>query len=209
MKAPLELDQVKKRAVRHWFEDGLSEICIGGFFVLIGAVFLLQSLAQPGSLLTALLGIGAFVLVVLGIWLVRALIRRLKERLAYARTGYVVYHSPTKLQRVLSMFLGMLTAAIFGWLIVSYARSLSAWLPLWEGLALALPSAVLGQRTGLIRFHLYALITVLVSAGVSLSGAGDLVGSGWVFTSAGLLMSLAGTCVFVSYWRNTQPGQEA
>jgi len=136
------------------------------------------------------------------------MIRRLKERLTYARTGYVAYNPPTKLQRGLSIVLGMLTAAIFSWLIFSYAQSLSAWLPLWEGLALALPAAVIGQRSGLIRFHLYALCVVMISAVVSLTGAGDLVGSGWVFLEAGLLMSLAGASVFASYWRKSQPQQE-
>lgn len=203
------LEQVKQRAIQHWFEDGLSEICIGVYFVSIGVLFLLQTWPEPGSWLAGLLGLGTLVVVGLGVWLVRPLIRVLKERLAYPRTGYVAYHPPARLHRALSLFLGALMAAFFGWFILNYSQTTSAWLPVLEALALAVPAFVIGQRAGLIRFYLYALITIVISAGLSLSGTGDLVGTAWVFIAAGLVMAFSGLVVFILYLRNVRPPQEA
>lgn len=203
------LNQVKKRTLRYWFEDGLSETIIGAFFILIGLMFLIQALAVPGSLLAGLSGLGTALLVGLGVWLARLLIQRLKERLTYPRTGYVSYYPPSILQRALSLILGLIIAVLFGWFIFSYSQELLTWLPFVEGLALAALSFVIGQRAGLIRFYLYALVTILIGAVISLSGQGDYVGSGWVFITSGLFMSLMGLVALARYLRNSQPVQEA
>ncbi|HSF82701.1 MAG TPA: hypothetical protein VLA49_15810 [Anaerolineales bacterium] len=203
------LNQVKKRTLRYWFEDGLSETIIGAFFILVGLMFLIQALAEPGSLLAGLSGLGTALLVGLGVWLARLLIQRLKERLTYPRTGYVSYYPPSILQRALSLILGLIIAVLFGWFIFSYSQELLAWLPFVEGLALAALSFVIGQRAGLFRFYLYALVTLLIGVVLSISGQGDYVGSGWVFITSGLLMSLVGLVALARYLRNSQPVEEA
>lgn len=203
------LNQVKKRTLRYWFEDGLSETIIGAFFILVGLMFLIQALAEPGSLLAGLSGLGTALLVGLGVWLARLLIQRLKERLTYPRTGYVCYYPPSILQRALSLILGLIIAVLFGWFIFSYSQELLAWLPFVEGLALAALSFVIGQRAGLFRFYLYALVTLLIGVVLSISGQGDYVGSGWVFITSGLLMSLVGLVALARYLRNSQPVEEA
>lgn len=204
-----QLNQVKKRAARYWFEDGLIEITIGFFFICIGITFLLQGLAEPGSFLAGVIGLVSAVLVVLGVFLVRPLLRRLKERLTYGRTRYVAYSNPSRLQRTLSVSFGVLMVGFYLWFILHYWPGLYAWLPFLEGLALATPAFIIGNRTGLIRFYLFALIMVILSASLALSGNDDLLDSALMFISAGILMVFSGVVVLISYLRKSQPRQEA
>ena len=91
--------KIKLDASRYWFEDGLSEITLGMLFLIIGLVLQAETLIPPGSFLSGLNALTSFILVFGGIWLVRRVIRFLKDRLIYPRTGYVGYRKAYPVQR--------------------------------------------------------------------------------------------------------------
>lgn len=201
--------QIKKHTIRYWFDDGISEINVGGLFILIGIFVLLQGLFESGSFLAGFSGFAGAILMGLGIWAARSLTTTLKERVTYPRTGYVSYHQPGGFQRWLSVFLGGFVAAFFVWLIRSYPEIIQAWIPLIEGLAMALFAFTIGQRTGLFRFYFLMLFAVFSGTCLSLYSASDLTGTGWFFISMGLVLASSGLIALTRYLRKSKPSSGA
>src|SRR6185369_4688276 len=89
MEQGVDVNEITRRAQRHWMEDGLVELMLGllmstqmGVYMLAGAlpvgfIFLAQALV-----LASTLGIVAG-------------FKRLKSRVSFPRTGYVAFPKPT------------------------------------------------------------------------------------------------------------------
>ena len=191
------LDQLTKRPVQYWFEDGLGELVTAIVFILIGGLFLIQTAATQPTVAVAA-GILGIIVIGGGPWLSRRLLTRLKERVIYPRTGYVKYPAFPRSQRIIS---AVAAAAVAGGLVVIaniYEEPLN-WLPLIEGTAVGVLLYVQASRVSLLRLHLEALASVLLGAGIAIIGLGDLVGSGLYFLGFGVLLALAGGITFASY----------
>jgi hypothetical protein len=200
--------EIKLDASRYWFEDGLSEITIGMLFLIIGLVLQAETLIPPGSFLSGLSGLTSFILVFGGIWLVRRVIPSLKGRLTYPRTGYVGYRRAYPVQRILTPVIVVLITAIMVWLFIKYPNASLAWVPLIQGVALAIFLLVIRLRSGLVRFHLLAIFTLLLSLGITLVSNGETLMIGAIFASFGLGLTLSGLIVLRRYLKHTQPKQE-
>lgn len=199
------IDQTKKHTMGYWFEDGLSEIIVGGLFAIIGLFTLLQGMLEPGSFLAGISGVAAVIIIGLGIWLARSLISWLKMRITYPRTGYVSYHQPEHFLKGFTSILSGLIAALFAWLIIRFSVIIQVWVPVIEGAALGLFMLVIGQRTGLVRFYILMLLAVIFGAIFSLFCSSDLTSSGWFFVSIGFSLVASGLLALSKYLRTSQP----
>ncbi len=90
-KHPVErgLEQARRRAWRYWYEDGISEMVIGAYFLGLGLVsWVADRVAATGGWAAGLAIVLWPLYVIGGIFLGRWLIRRGKETVTYARSGY-------------------------------------------------------------------------------------------------------------------------
>ena len=85
------LEQIKKQTFRYYYEDGLVEMSTGTLFTVIGLNTWLISILPSGTPLSIAAWILLPLLTIGGIIGVQRVMKRLKERLVYPRTGYIDY----------------------------------------------------------------------------------------------------------------------
>lgn len=204
---PDDVEQVRKRVYRYWYEDGLAEIATGCLFVLIGLVLGVQRLVPSGSPLTIIAGLAFPVVVVGGILAVRRLVDIAKERITYPRTGYVQYGRPGPRRRWLAAVLGGSMGIVVAALFANGPASL-VWLPLFQGLIIGAFWLYMGTRLDLIRFYVLAVFSALIGIAIALGGLADPMGSAAYFGGMGVVTVAGGGLALRNYLRQTQPAEE-
>jgi hypothetical protein len=199
-----ELDRVVQRTRQYWFADGLVELSVGGTFIILGLYFYLQSILPSGSLILFTLQAG-FVLLLFGIiFLSRYLVNKFKARLTFPRSGYVSYKRATRNQRILSASVALIIASLNVVLFVTTPLSLS-WIPAVTGSIVAVVWLMSGVRTGLLRFYLQALISVLLGAALSLLAWETYLSLAVYYSTMGLILIASGGLTLSKYLRQSPP----
>jgi hypothetical protein len=208
--ADIDLKRIKQRSIHYWFEDGLGEIVIGALFLMIGLSAFIEGLAAPGTTTRRVSGITGLLIMVSGPWLARPVLAKLKERITYPRTGYVSYRKTkvTRSRRIMSYILTLLIVGIVVGIISASPEKTLAWIPLIEGLAIGGFLLYLGHRTDLLRFYSLGVYAILLGAGLSVAGFGNLTGMGIFFIITGTTLLLSGGLSLKTYLRLTQPQTE-
>jgi len=83
------LTHVQQRARAYWFADGLNEIVGGAFAALLGMLILLQNYLQSAQ--ADILSTLTDMFLLAGVVSIPLLLRWMKERVTYPRSGYVAY----------------------------------------------------------------------------------------------------------------------
>jgi hypothetical protein len=196
-----DFNQLAQRTRRYWFTDGLAELVAGAAFLLLGLYFYLQAVLPADSLLLSLLQAG-FVLVFIGsMFLGKRVVRMLKDRLTYQRTGYVAYPPPERKHRWISAGFAIVMAALVAGLIVSFPSVLD-WVSALTGLIVAVFWIVTAARVGVLRFYGLALVSFLFGIVYSLAGSGEILGIAYFYTSMGFVMLISGGIVLFLYLRD-------
>jgi len=195
--------QAKQRAQRNWYTDGISELVFGGLCLLLGAYFWAQNSLKQESLLASLLSISLVLIVIGGTLLGRYLIHWLKERLTYARTGYISFQSPSKKRNVLTglvaLFLAMLVSALF-----ARAPASLEWIPAVSGLFFGAAWLFFGHRVGLARFYVLAIVSPLIGIASSLASLGEDIGLAAFYALLGVAIMISGGFTLFKYLRQYQ-----
>ena len=202
-----DIDMVVQRTYRYWYEDGLTEIGTGCLFILIGLLFLVESILPVNSPLQGISAFGLPVLVIGGMWVGRYVLRALKSRLTYPRTGYVAYRRQSSGRRWSAFLVAGGIGALVAVLFIATPASL-AWIPLLDGVAIAIVLLFLGYKVGLIRFYILAAISALAGAALSLSGIDDTAGTAAYFAGMGVALVASGVFALRTYLAETQPPVE-
>ncbi len=205
------LNKTHLRAIQYWFEDGIVEIAVGVLFLLLAGYFYVDA-TQPDSLLANLLG-GLFVLLLVSGWyLVGWIIKLLKERLTYPRTGYVAFRRDKNSQKpvrlALALSVGALMAAMFATLALNPPMGLN-FMPLGSGLVMALVFGLIGYRTALPRFYLLAAFGLVLGAGLGLSQIGNGLGMTAIYALMALALIGTGLVILSRYLRQNPAPAEA
>lgn len=199
------VQEARRRAFRYYYEDGLAELSMGFFFVLIAAAMWAYERVVAGTQYGLLLALAVLVFGLLGAMLAKRLISLVKERITYPRTGKVTYNE---------------RAGNRGrWLVIAAALVLAAaliWLPGWlsqasftQGALLTVILLYMGGNVGLPRMQAAALLPAIVGLLAAYYRLGDILGSALVFASLGLLLALLGGWAWVRYLReNPAPDEE-
>jgi hypothetical protein len=151
MNASLDAKAVARNAVRDSLQDGLIELSLGVYFLLIGLV------------IQAKLLILFFLLVVVA----QPLLKQLKERYTYPRIGYVKFKKENR-NAGRNMLIALLAAVIATGLVLLlrrndyWAHTLYQWAPLITTFILMIVLAVTGRRSGLMRYYVMAVLALLV-----------------------------------------------
>lgn len=155
-----DLKRIEQRAFRQTLQDGLLEMTLGAFLLIMG-VFL----PFGGGVVVAL---GLFFLI--GI----PLVRHLKNQFTYPRIGYVSFPQgePGKLGLFMLGFLLLALAVMVVILVVtgdiSVARRWYRWMPVFFGILLSGEFVGAAVISRLLRFWVYALFSLALGVAWSI-----------------------------------------
>ena len=194
--------EVEQRVRRYWYTDGIGELIGGGMFIVLGIYFAAQEFLGENSLISGLLQAGLVIVLIGGMALGRWLIKALKSRLTYPRTGYVEYHeNPQGKNRrriLVALVAGMVTAFS-----LVFVKKLTPLLNLTLALTGILVGAILiflqGRKAGLERFYVLGGISIVLGVALSLSGLPEGYGLGLFYSVMGLAYLVSGGIVLRRY----------
>ena len=198
----------ERRAKRHWYEDGLTEIGIGGIFVVLALYFgaLGFAAARLGRVASVLVNLLMPVIVLAGGLGMRRLLRRAKEQLVYPRAGYATYPRRRNVPR-------WVTAAIAGAIaglttaLVRTAPGVDAWIPAFQGFLVAGFLLWLGRFAGLPRFSLLGLIAGLAGVGISLLQPDSNTAGALFFGAVGVALVVSGSLALRRFMGQAEAGE--
>ncbi len=194
------------RPQRYWYVDGLAEMAGGGVIFLIGLCYAVAGLLPPGPARALVLGIGQPVIVLSSAFLSQRLVRSLKERLTYPRTGYVEYRQPGGSKRWARVLLVGFVSFSVAALTALLGRDLpDRFWPFFTGFMLALAIAYLGARIGLKRFYGVAIFSLLLGGSVFWIDPPDPWSAALIFGLEGLAWILSGALTLRHYLLTTHP----
>jgi hypothetical protein len=193
--------EIEQKTRRYWYVDGLAEIFIGLLLAVTGLMVLAMELLPPGSWQRLTLVAGMMVIILGGAWLGGRMVKAVKARITYPRTGYVSYRKPSPQQRQRNFLIMIPIAAIWTTVVLIFGKGLIAWVPLIEGLVLAILLWVAGN--GLLRFYLLAGLSLAVGGILAYLRIGENVGQMTFNSIMGLSLAVSGTLTLIHYLRQT------
>ena len=207
----VDIEKIEKRTVRSFYDDGLMEIALGAFFVFLGGWLFAQAAAPEGSGLGAVLS-ALFVLVIVSAGVVVGrVVRFLKQRITYPRTGYVSFKKkePNPKRRAAAALAGGLIGASLA-VLYGLSPSVRTMLPAVNGLLFAIAMLLMANRAGVLRFHVLAAASAVIGVGLTAAGAGDLKGVGLFYGLFGAAVILSGLAALIVYLkRSPRPAADA
>jgi glucose uptake protein GlcU len=191
MNANLDAKTIARNLWQDSMRDGLTEMLLGLYFLLIGIVIQ----ADMSALFIIFMAIFP------------ALAKKMKERFTYPRIGYVKFpeHEKSPGRRILA---ALLAAVIAVALVVILARSgektqaLYQWIPLLPALVLAAAFSFMAQKTGFARHYAmaaFALIVGVIVPFVDLPGKMDNIAL--YLLAVGLVFLVWGAAIFLHFLR--------
>jgi hypothetical protein len=198
-----EIKQPQLRAVQYFFVDGSFEFGFGLLCLILAAFFYAETHVQ--GWLSALVD-GSLVLVLVGgAWLINRLIKYLKERITWPRTGYITYSRKKGLSRAWNMAIGMAAGGLVGGasLVLMKTPNLHlATMPLISGFLFGLVMVILGWRARLGRFYLLAVLSLAAGIITAFSGLENTAALSVYYLAFGLALIITGVWVLRAYLRH-------
>jgi len=200
----VDIEKIEKRAVRSFYDDGLFEIALGFVLLLLGGYFFATAVIPKGSGIASELPI-VFVLVLVSAgFFVNRILRFLKRRITYSRTGYVALKkkeiSPKRraVAAITGAVLGASLAALYG-----LSPSIKTFLPALNGLLFGITVFFIANRIGLIRFYVLSAVSAVIGLAVTAAGIGDIKGIGLYYGGFGASVLISGLAALIVYLRRS------
>lgn len=192
---------VEQRVKRYWYEDGIVELAIGGMFILLGLYFGLQGIFGEGSRASVIMQVGLFVVVFGGIVGVQWVVNTLKAKLTYPRTGYVEYRKDGQdIKKQRNIFMGvalaLLAASIVLFDFFLYLDSMILGTGVMVG---AIFIALRGKSTGVTRFYVMGVFSILLGVGLSLDKLSQEYNLALFYGLFGVVVMISGGLVLRDY----------
>jgi MFS family permease len=211
-----QIDGIIRRTRGYWYSDGFIELFIGGLFALIGGLLFVQSRVLSGSALMIVFAVGVPLLIIGGSLLSKQVVRSLKERITYPRTGYIAYEKKRNTgQRrwVIPAFALLIALAyIVADLLTSDTQvDLSRFgVAFMVGLIGGASFAYVGYTVGVARFYVLGALAAVLGIAVTVAGLGDVLGTAVVITGLGVAQVISGALTLAIYLsRNRETTEEA
>ena len=207
----VDIDKIEKRTVRSYYEDGLTEIALGLVFLLLGAYFYAEATLPPGSTVLTFVSSAGFLGIFAAAFLVNRLLRFLKRRITYPRTGYVSFKKKEAgpKRRFAAAAVAMVISAGLA-VLYGLSPSVRLLLPAVNGLLFAVAGLLVANRIGLVRFYILAAASAVIGVGLTAAGAGDAKGVSLFYLLFGAAVILTGAAALAIYLRrNPRPAPES
>jgi hypothetical protein len=196
------LSDVERRVKRYWYTDGIGELIGGGMFILLGIYFAAQQYLGENSLVGGLLQAGLVVVLIGGMALGRWLIKALKSRVTYPRTGYVEYRVDRQSNNRRRVIVAIVAAMVAAFSLV-FAQRIAPFLNLTLALTGLVFGAILiflqGRGSGLERFYALGGMSIVLGIALALSGLPDGYGLGLFYSLMGFAYIVSGGIVLRRY----------
>jgi hypothetical protein len=204
------IDTIIHRTQRYWYVDGLAEITVGVFFMMLSVYFFVQSRIRTVSLNPVLANLGLLAVILIVLLLFRYALQTIKTRVTYPRTGYVAFPGMQKSLRWQRYGITAWLAVVCISLIVLalHSHTTPSWTPLLLGAVAGLTVLVLSYRFRLLRFTFLACALVLIGVGVSWVNPGETLAEVLSSAANGICFIISGGLTLVRYLRSTQPPTE-
>jgi hypothetical protein len=189
----IDLRQIERNLFRDYLQDGLADMMFGAYFLLVGLLLPIGSVA---------------VFVVFMAVFFAPLLLGLKKRFTYPRTGYVEFRQgdpgPALWFILGSLVLGLiaLAAVLIAAGVIADPAQWYHWMPIFLGIWLAGIFLGLGLRVRLVRY--YVVAGLALASGpicVLLLLTGKLANIGLFFAAVGAVLLACGVFVFVRFLR--------
>ena len=207
----VDIEKIEKRTVQSFYDDGLFEIVLGVVLLLLGGYFFAQAAAPENSKWGAELS-GIFVLVIVFAgFFVKRILRFLKRRITYPRTGYVSFKKkePSPKRRLATVSVGALMGAL-ATALYNLSPSVRVLLPGLNGLLFAFVVLLIAHRVGLIRIYLLAAASAVIGFAVTSAGIGDIKGVSLYYGLFGAALIVSGLAALIVYLRRSpRPAEDA
>jgi hypothetical protein len=199
----------ERRAHRYFYEDGLTEIALGIVFLLLGGYFFAEVFLAEGTLLKTFLDAGFVLLIVSAGFIVGRVIRYLKLRITYPRTGYVSYKKKAlgPGRRWAAMLLSTFVAGALAVLFAS-APSFQTWMPAINGLCFGAAAFLIARRTEVGRFYAFGAVSVIIGLALALANLGGGKGLGFYYAFSGGVLIISGVAALAVYLRRSRIANE-
>jgi hypothetical protein len=193
-----KIDNLVRKTYRYYYDDGLVEMAIGLLFVAVGLILLVWQSSDYSPLVAIVVVMGLLVVAIGGVYLIKRLVRELKQRITYPRTGYVAYHQGEPSKGRWFFPLAALALVVVSLFLPDSFTGMSAIVGAMVGVVLILT----GYRVSLPRFYLVGTIALLSGVALSWSDVAEFIAVALTFAIAGGAIFLAGGFAFVSYLRD-------
>lgn len=192
-----QLDSLQHRTQQYWNIDGLAELGIGSFFILLSLNFFGIVLLPDGPIRVVLGVLGMPILVILAVWFGRRGMDALKARLTYPRTGFLTYKKTSGKRRWIIFTIGILITGLLLFLIFIFNPKSGGWMPLLDGVFLGLLLLVINH--GILRFYLLAAISFLSGLLLAYLDFSGNLGHAAFYGMMGIAMLLSGALTLRDY----------
>ena len=204
-----DLKKPQLRAIQYFYVDGSFEFGFGLLCLILGVFFYVETNVQ--GWLSTVVDSSLVLVMIGGAWLINRLIKQLKERLTWPRTGYLTYsrRSGRKFgwRLVVGMVSGGLIAAI-ATVLITAPNAQVATMPVLSGLLLGIVMVVIGWRTRLNRFHLLAGLSTADGIAMGFSRMENTTALAAYYIVFGLVLFASGAWVLRSYLRQNPAEKE-
>lgn len=199
-----------RRAYQHRWQDGIFEILIGIGLILYALFLTVRIEPAVSEVLQIVIEVlMAAIVVFFGIVAFRLISERMKENLAYPRTGLVTLNLQRQNLSVRTITLAVLAMFVFAviGLVVSlgilylFARLNINGSLLILSVMMAFPAVILARRTGLTRLYWLAGGIVLIGGLLTVTDTFGTVGLALLYGFTGMLVGLSGSIAFLAYLR--------
>jgi hypothetical protein len=205
--------EFQRRAIRHWYDDGIGEIVRGLLIGVVGLYLLLLGTVGRAWLAGALMAAGIPLLAIGGSSASRRMVRWLKDRVSLPRTGYVEYRRRTQKRRFAGIAViftvGALTGVILALIYNFWPRGSDLLPPAIAAVALSAGAFYIALRIRRLRFAVTAVVILGAAAAAIAADLGVLSADGIVLAAAGLSSSIGGVVALRGYLKRYPVGGES
>lgn len=181
------IDQAIRKTRRYLYDDGFKEIGVGILLALFAMFLVLRMQIPHDSPWFDAVNVGMPLLIMGSGFFGTALIKRLKERITYPRTGYVAFDRSRGWQ---GWFAIVIAAGIGLPMLIGYATHL--YQPIISGVVFAIGCAFLGQYFTTQRFYALGIVSMLCGTVAALLNLSDILGMCFVLAGFGISMAISG-----------------
>jgi hypothetical protein len=204
-----ELKKPQLRAIQYFYVDGSFEFGFGLLCLILGVFFYVETNVQ--GWLSAVVDSSLVLVMIGGGWLINRLIKQLKERLTWPRTGYLTYNRQSGSKRGWRLALGMVSGgliAAIATVLITVPNAHVATMPVLSGFLLGIVMVVIGWRTRLMRFHLLAGLSTAAGIALGFSRMENSAALAAYYLVFGLMLFASGAWVLRSYLRQNPAQKE-
>ena len=207
----MNTENTLNRAYAHWISDGLLEIMFGVLLVGVGTLRAIIHFAEDKSPTYFWLAAGLLVFMIGSAWGGTYVIKLLKARLIYPRTGYIAfkprtYNYKNVLAMVAVLIFGGILGGIFGILSTQpNEKEIGVFVPIGQGIVAAMLLTYVAQRTEVKRFYYQAALFIAIGLAIGALGVGVVLGVSYFYLSIGLALVVAGSVALRQYLHSHEP----